>query len=293
MMIFIFIVICIAVYFMITNQSSGVERELARGFPEEWEKILEKKVGFYHTLNPELKEKFKSRIHQFILTKPISGYQIEVDDTLKVLVASSAVMLTLSFEKWNFDYMEGVIVVDDALNEDASEGGGIVSGLLRTKGYKSDMVLSRSALEQGFKNINDKKNVAVHEFAHALDHMDGEVDGVPEFMMPESMRKKWVELMDRKIDEINRKRSDIDPYGATNKAEFFAVITEYFFEKPGLMQKKHPEVYEVLSNAFQQDLGSQFNINLKQLMGKIKRNIGRNSPCPCGSGKKFKKCCLN
>ena len=91
----------------------------------------------------------------------------------------------------------------------------------------------------------------------------------------------WLELMKEKIDEIKRRKSDINPYGSTNQAEFFAVASEYFFERPQLLAQKHPELYETLEEIFDQEMDER---DLKNL----KLDIGRNSPCPCGSGKKYK-----
>ena len=94
----------------------------------------------------------------------------------------------------------------------------------------------------------------------------------------------WINLIKHKIEDIYKGKSDINPYGASNKSEFFAVISEYFFERPQLLKKKHPELYKLLEQIFKTDGISRFKIK--------KRNITRrNSPCPCGSGKKFKHCC--
>ena len=86
------------------------------------------------------------------------------------------------------------------------------------------------------------------------------------------------------MDDIYENKSDINPYGGTSKVEFFAVVSEYFFERPKLLAKKHPELYNLLEEIFDQDMDAR-NLN------KPKLEIGRNSPCPCNSGKKFKKCC--
>ena len=88
-----------------------------------------------------------------------------------------------------------------------------------------------------------------------------------------------------------RTAPDIDPYGLTNEAEFFAVATEYFFERPGLMETKHPELYAMLSRVFNQKLGDRAASFTKEI-SRPRARFGRNSPCPCGSGNKYKKCCL-
>lgn len=292
-MIYGIIVIAIALFLFHLWYTSlqEVEEKIKAGFPEEWDRLLKKHVGIYHVLSEDQKSRFQERVHRFILTKPIVGYQTEVDDLLKLLVASSAVMLTLSFEQWSFNYLSSVLIVDGALNDNPQEG--IVMGQVQTEGDGSKMVLSKSALLQGFKNMADRKNVGVHEFAHVLDHVDGEIDGIPKTIMPPDLVDAWVKLMGSKIKDIDKHDSDINDYGATNEAEFFAVVTEYFFEKPDIMKIKHPEMYDILSKTFQQDNSSIFKVNFKKLMGIGKDKIGRNAPCPCGSGKKFKKCCLS
>jgi hypothetical protein len=200
-------------------------------------------------------------------------------------------MLTLSFEKWNFSYLRSVIVTDQPIGSSPQKGGGVL-GQVETTGDSSRMVLSKSSLLQGFRNMADRKNVGVHEFAHVLDHADGDIDGIPKAIMPPELIDGWIDLMGKKIKEICNSESDINEYGATSDSEFFAVATEYFFEKPDLMQKKHPELYRILSKTFQQDTGNAFRVNFRKLMGIGEDRVGRNSPCPCGSGKKFKRCCL-
>jgi len=86
------------------------------------------------------------------------------------------------------------------------------------------------------------------------------------------------------IEEIYEGESDINPYGATNTQEFFAVTTEYFFERPLLMKRKHPELHDILEKVFGQKMSERD-------MAKTSVDIGRNNPCPCGSGLKYKKCC--
>lgn len=90
--------------------------------------------------------------------------------------------------------------------------------------------------------------------------------------------------INKKIDEIYEGESDINPYGGTNRAEFFSVASEYFFERPKLLEKNHPELYKLLEKVFRQDMSSR-------RLSKKRATIGRNSLCPCDSGKKFKNCC--
>jgi Mlc titration factor MtfA (ptsG expression regulator) len=98
----------------------------------------------------------------------------------------------------------------------------------------------------------------------------------------------WLELIRIKISQIQRGKSDIPEYGATHQQEFLAVAGEYFFERPQLLQQNHPELYDLLAKAFQQDTARTLKVLTKPI-----RDLQRNDPCPCGSGKKFKKCCMN
>ena len=93
----------------------------------------------------------------------------------------------------------------------------------------------------------------------------------------------WFDMIEKKMEEIEE-GNDIRPYGATNRAEFFAVLGEYFFECPKLLKRKHPVLYDYLEMIFHQRLNDRtFKL--------VKSEIGRNDPCPCDSGRKFKKCC--
>ena len=101
----------------------------------------------------------------------------------------------------------------------------------------------------------------------------------------------WIELVRRKMAQIETGQSDINRYALTNEAECFAVTSEYFFERPDTMQRKHPALYKVLERVFHQDLYTRA-VALRRELTRGRPKFGRNSPCPCGSGRKFKKCCL-
>ena len=115
---------------------------------------------------------------------------------------------------------------------------------------------------------------------------------MPQIGLERQALAPWLNLVRRKMAEIESGRSDINRYALTNEAEFFAVASEYFFERPGLMQRKHPELYLALEKVFNQNLRAQAATLSRELI-QGRPQFGRNSPCPCGSGKKFKKCCLD
>ena len=118
------------------------------------------------------------------------------------------------------------------------------------------MILSLNALRHGFENKTDKLNTAIHEFVHLIDMADGSIDGLPDSIMEKPYTIPWLDLIHRKVEEMEDKKSDLNPYGATSKVEFFAVAAEYFFERPKLLKRKHPKLYKKLSIFFKQDLAA-------------------------------------
>jgi len=114
------------------------------------------------------------------------------------------------------------------------------------------MILSKPALLAGFINTQSMDNTGIHEFIHLIDKEDGDVDGLPEALLTRKYIVPWLNLMNESIHAIIEGRSDINIYGATNKAEFFAVAAEYFFKRPDLFKEKHKELYTLMTQIFQQ-----------------------------------------
>lgn len=255
-------------------------------FPPEWRIILVEKVVFYNALSNEEKIRFEFKIQEFLMNYRITGINVNVSITDKLLVASSAVIPIFAFPEWRYTDLQEVLLYPDMFNEKFETSGENrnILGIVGTRYMEGIMILSKPALHHGFANETDKKNTAIHEFVHLIDKLDGSIDGIPSLLLKKQYTIPWLELINRKIEEIYAKRSDINPYGGTNRVEFFAVASEYFFEKPKLLAQKHPELYSLLEQIFNQTMISR-NLNKKKL------RIGRNSPCPCNSGLKFKKCC--
>ncbi len=255
-------------------------------FPTDWKIILSKEVAFYNSLSTQDKTRFEYKIQEFLLNCRITGIETKVDLTDRLLVASSAIIPIFAFDDWKYSNIHEVLVYPSSFNEKFETQGDNrrIAGMVGTGYMEGKMILSRQALQHGFKNESDKNNTAIHEFVHLIDKSDGTIDGIPSLLLEKQYSIPWIDLMEKKIDEIFEGKSDINPYGGTNRAEFFSVVSEYFFERPKLLAKKHPELYKLLEEVFKQNMKSK---KLK----KRSAEIGRNSPCPCGSGKKFKKCC--
>ena len=125
----------------------------------------------------------------------------------------------------------------------------------------------------------------MHEFAHLVDKADGAVDGIPAGI-PADVVRPWIHWVSEELASDSQDAKHIDDYAYTNEAEYFAVLTEYFFEAPENLQRKAPRLYEMMQAMYRQDT-SQF-LSRGSRRGK---RIGRNASCPCGSREKFKRCC--
>jgi MtfA peptidase len=255
-------------------------------FPSEWRIVLGRKVSFYNSLTKEEQQQFEFKVHEFLSNCRITGVQVEIDDTDRLLVASSAVIPIFRFPEWSYTNLYEVLVYPSSFDENFRMTGPdrTILGMVGTGYMEGKMILSKQALHHGFDNTTDKMNTGVHEFIHLIDKSDDRIDGIPAVLMEKQYAIPWITLIEKKIEEIFANKSDVNPYGATNRIEFFAVISEYFFERPQLLAQKHPELYELLGKIFQHDMKSR-------QMDRKKYSIGRNDPCPCDSRKKFKKCC--
>lgn len=276
----------LAIVLVTTNWRSVNWQTPTRSFPKQWRVILVKEVNFYNSLSQEEKKSFEYKVQEFLLNCRITGIETTVDTTDRLLVAASAVIPILQFPKWRYTNLFEVLLYPQSFNEDFETKGHDrrILGMVGSGFMNGKMILSKQALHHGFDNTSDKKNTAIHEFVHLIDKLDGTIDGVPQLLLEQPCIIPWLDLMSQKIEEIGDNESDINPYGGTSKIEFFAVASEYFFERPKLLAKKHPKLYDMLEEIFDHDM-EQRQLNRKS------QSLGRNSPCPCGSGRKFKHCC--
>ncbi len=256
-------------------------------FLEKWRLILVEKVAFYNALNKEEKELFEYKIHEFILNCKITGVNTSIDITDKLLIGSSAVIPIFNFPRWKYPNISEVILYPKMFNRNFEITGNDrrILGMVGNGYLEGKMILSKPALHLGFANESDKKNTAIHEFIHLIDKLDGKIDGIPKVLLEKQYIIPWLDLMNKKMEEIYSENSDINPYGGTNNAEFFSVASEYFFERPKLLAKKHPDLYKLLEKIFKQDMDDK-NLHIRRV------DISRNDPCPCNSGLKYKKCCI-
>jgi Mlc titration factor MtfA (ptsG expression regulator) len=250
--IFIGILLLAFIFYAVRGVSYRKWYKATGNFPQQWREILREKVSFYQKLSSKEKIVFEERVHDFIINNKFIGVDVSVDDVDKVLVASSAIIPVFSFPDWQYHNLEYIQLYPAMFDEKfATSGKGRrILGMVGTGYMEGKMILSKPALHQGFANETDKKNTAIHEFIHLLDKQDGYTDGVPKIFIKKQYIIPWVDLIKQEIDKIREGDSDINVYGGTNKTEFLAVIGEYFFERPKLLKKKHPELYIMLEKIF-------------------------------------------
>lgn len=237
-------------YYKYVVKNKGFKREPDRDFPSKWRDILEERIEFYNRLSRSKKTEFERKVHVFLLNVQIVGVGTEVTHLDRILVASGAVIPIFGFSNWHYTNLQEVQIYPDKFKIPKSDQ--MANGLVGWGAMEGKMMLSRKALKHGFYDQEDLKNVAIHEFIHILDKQDGKMDGVLDQVMNEVDLMPWLHIINRKMNDIVVDDSSIRDYGAANNAEFLAVVSEFFFEKPEKMKSEHPGLYMALDSFFNQ-----------------------------------------
>lgn len=251
MQVSILIVFILAVIYSVWHLQK--KKEIITGLTQQRvHEILAQLITFYQVLNEEDQTKFKERVLHFLSRVRITGVKTKVDDTDRVLIAASAIIPIFNFPGWEYRNLHEVLLYPGSFDHDYKQQGigRNVLGMVGSGAMNHVMILSQPELRQEFLNKTGKDNTAIHEFVHLVDKSDGDVDGIPEALLHKKYIIPWLQLMSKEIERIKDSRSDINPYGAANEAEFFAVASEYFFERPDLLKEKHPELYSMLQRIF-------------------------------------------
>lgn len=220
--------------------------------PQNFRDLLNTNVAFYRQLNEADKLRFENRIKEFLSYVRIHAVNTGMDDLDKLLVASSAIIPTFNFD-WRYYNLSDVLLYADTFNSEefsvtAKERN--ILGMVGSGALQRMMILSKPALRQGFENEDSLNNTGIHEFVHLLDGADGTIDGIPEQLINKQYTIPWIKYMNEEIEKIKEGNSDINIYGITNQAEFFAVASEYFFGVPELFQRNHPELFNLMEKIF-------------------------------------------
>ena len=232
-------------------------------FSDKYRKFL-LKTPHYKNLDEQDRQKIEKSIILFIHTKEFVGVGMETTDEIKVIVAFYACLLLLHLGTENcYENLKTIIIYPASVVTDKiSSSGGIYTKekfVLDGQSANDTVVITWHDAKKEAYHLRHN-NVIIHEFAHEIDFMDGEIDGVPP--IEKSKYNEWTNILFedyKKLNKVAEKNREwgryklLGSYAATNEAEFFAVVTERFFETPKSLKKSFPELYNELKNYYNID----------------------------------------
>jgi len=222
---------------------------LAAPLPARLRAFLLESYDHYERMDPAWRARFEDDVRLFLAETRITGIGIEATDELRLLVAASAVTLSVGWPEYEWDQLTEVLLYPDDFDRDYAFGGDERSGETHPWGT---VILSVPSLHESFEVPDDAYHVGIHEFAHLLDVDQTHFDGIPVGLSRDQARE-WVAVAEKEMERLRHGRSAFDDYGAHDPVEFLGVAVEAFFEIPQRVRRRHPEVYAILSEYFRQD----------------------------------------
>lgn len=228
--------------------------------------ILQKYVTIYSKLPQTLREELHGHINIFLDAKKFIGRDgIEITDEISVVVAGNACLLLLQGNKRRFTGFSSILIYPNTyIAHEVQHDGLLTTEQPSTRAGESwvrgPIVLSWEDIRSGSVNAEDGHNVVIHEFAHKLDEQSGHMNGLP-VLSSQSHQKEWSKVLSEEFDALHERAKRggnkvLDAYGTVSPAEFFAVASESFFEKPVQMKKRLPELYKQLQTFYNIDPAS-------------------------------------
>ena len=233
-------------------------------FPPAWLQILRERVPYSDVLSADEQTQFRKLIRVFLSEKNFEGCGgLEITDEIRVTIAGQACILLLNRQHDYYAGLDSILVYPSSYRAPAKriDPAGVVhegdEGRLGEAWLRGAIILSWDDVRRDSGDFQDGRNVTLHEFAHQLDQQDGSFDGAPLLVKPSHYRS-WARVLMKEYKALGEaadrgQETLIDQYGATEPAEFFAVITEAFFESPKGLKDQHPELYQELKKFFRQD----------------------------------------
>lgn len=240
---------------------------LKEPFPVQWRKILEDGVAHYSFLNCDEKIHLEELVQVFAAEKNFEGCNgLEITEEIKVIISAEACLLVLGLPHDLFRKLITILVYPSTVVVPPSQIGVFTqsplivepeTAILGQAFMHGPVILVWDAVKREARHPESGHNVVYHEFAHFLDMMDGAADGTPVLHSQEQYRN-WAKVFSKEFFALRSQsekgeKTFLDSYGAKNEAEFFAVATEFFFDKPVKMQKTHRDLYDILAGFYLQD----------------------------------------
>lgn len=241
-----------------------LKKAIEAPFPEAWVGFLERNIQVYRNLPMPLRLQLRKLIKQFLHQKHFSGAGgLEMSDEIRVTIAAQACMLVLNRSSRVYPGLRYIIVypttfvADHGHTDEAGIAGHGPRTLLGESWQAGKVILAWDSVKHGSSNFLDGQNVVLHEFTHQLDSETGGANGAP-LLGGASSYNTWAKVLSAEFEKLQAashrgRKSLLDHYGATNPAEFFAVATETFFEKPRQMARDHAELFETLKSYYRID----------------------------------------
>ena len=234
-----------------------------RPFPPSWLAVLEASLPVYTVLPPEQQYRLRDMMKFFIDRKKFYGCGgLTITDEMRVIIAAEACMLVLNQKGALYPKLRSILVYPTSFHvtrEEHQADGTVAPGghhLLGESWSNGRVILSWDDVTRGVADFSDGHNVVLHEFAHQLDAESGSTNGAPP--LRSNSYRAWAAVFTENFEDLGARSTRgletvMDEYGATNPAEFFAVATETFFEKPHQLHKRRPELYQELQQYYQLD----------------------------------------
>jgi Mlc titration factor MtfA (ptsG expression regulator) len=249
---------------MFQTKKGRRKRLMGTPLPPGWLAIVERNAPYYRELPHGGQRELQGLTQIFLAEKGFEGCNgLEITDEIRVTIAAQACMLLLHRKTDIYPLLQSVLVYPDTFVAPVKmhEPGGIVIEDEEEREGESwergSLILSWKEVLESVADPHDGYNVVFHEFAHQLDDEWGVADGAPS-LPRKSMYKEWARVFKAEYDALveaddREEETFLDPYGAENPAEFFAVVTECFFEMPVELREHHPELYKQLRLFYEQD----------------------------------------
>jgi Mlc titration factor MtfA (ptsG expression regulator) len=233
-------------------------------FPSEWLRFVRRNVPLFSRLPDADRTELLGHTQVFLSEKHFEGCGgLVLTDEIKVTIAAQACILLLHRETDYYPLLSSILVYPGSYVARVTErlpGGVVEEGFDERIGEtwsQGTVVLSWDDVRSGAAGMRDGSNVTLHEFAHQLDEESGDADGTP-ILENRGMYAEWNRVMSEAYEQLRRdssarRRTVLDPYGASDPAEFFAVATECFFETPAELKAAHPALYHILHDYYRQD----------------------------------------
>ncbi len=239
-------------------------RLAAQPFPAAWRRVLQQRLPVYRRLAPAQQQRLRRHVQWMLAHTPFIGCAgLVVQDEHRVLIAAQAALLLLGRPAGRFAGLRQVLVYPGAfvVQRPQPGEGGLVHEGRRVLGGESwqqgQVLLSWDDVLRGAADPDDGHNVVVHEFAHQLDQEKGGANGAP-WQAGRAQVARWAAVLSAEFEALRARLARgetglIDPYGAENPAEFFAVLSEHFIEQPALLAQAHPALYNEFVRVYRTD----------------------------------------